>query len=123
MSLLKFYRTIDNSFIGKFIDRKAELWEKLDPEYIDVENIRSFYNLPLFAAKFFCKMAVRMNIFKERFQVICPNAEDGRSIYSFDSVNDIPDEIYCNTCELNEQKKFKFSKKECKIKTVYRLIK
>lgn len=121
MSSLKFYQTIDKSFIGKFIDKEANLWDKLDPEYIDVENIRSFYGMPLFAAKFFCKMAVRMNIFKERFQVICPNEE--RSIYSFDSKKEIPNEIYCTNCEANEETKFRWSKDECEIKTVYKLVK
>ncbi|HRD40962.1 MAG TPA: hypothetical protein PLC65_20200, partial [Bacteroidia bacterium] len=59
MSLIKLYQIIDRSFIGKFVERKLSIIENTDPERIYVENIRSFYNMPSFAAKTLCELAVR----------------------------------------------------------------
>ena len=50
---------IDNSFVGRFIDRQMNIIEKTNPDSIDVRLIAQFYHIPNCVARFFCEMAVR----------------------------------------------------------------
>lgn len=121
MSLAKFFRTIDNSFIGKFVDRKLNVLKNTDPERIYVENIRSFYNISFSAARFFCEMAVRENIFIKKIALTCPNSECGRIIISIDKKSDIPKEIRCEQCEMLERDEFEFKLTEKNVTEFYKL--
>jgi hypothetical protein len=121
MSLTKFLQTIDNSFLGKLIDRKLKVFERTDPERIYIENVRSFYNLPHFAARFFCDMAVKEGLFSKHYGVMCPN--ENRIIISYSSRKDIPELVKCHNCELLEKDNYAFSPKPKDIIEYYKLKK
>ena len=116
MLLEKFFQIIDNSFIGRFINKRLELVDATNPDRIYVENIRSFYNLTTPVAKVFCEMAVKEKLFKKRIGVECPNC--GKLIIHFSNISDIPDTILCDNCQLLEEDKYQFSRKEI-VETVF----
>jgi len=120
MLLLKFFQTIDNSFIGRFIERKLELIGNTEPERIYVENIRSFYGITTPVAHFFCEMAVKENLFEKMHGVECPNCN--RIIDSARFETSFPEIIYCETCQLLERDRYEFRKSECVVTPFYRLI-
>jgi hypothetical protein len=123
MSLMKFFQTIDKSYIGKFIDTRLKLIESTDPERIYVENVRSFYNLPNSIAKIFCEMAVVENLFEKFYAVECPDESCGRIIATYKSLIDIPEIIECDQCEILERSKHEFRKGEFKVIEFYKLNK
>jgi hypothetical protein len=96
----------------KFIQKRKKLLENTDPNRIYVENVRSFFNLPYKAAKFFCEMAVKENYFRKKIGLECPNHNCKRIIKSINIDQEIEDHIRCSTCELNEEEKFVFNKEE-----------
>jgi len=119
MWLEKLFQKIDNSFIGKFIDKRLDLIKATNPERIYVENIRSFYNLSTPFAKFFCEMAVKENLFKKRIGVECPTCD--KLITHFSSERDFPQQITCDNCQLLEKDKHHYSKDEIKRLVFYQL--
>lgn len=119
MSLVKFFQVIDKSKIGKFIDKKMNVLEATDPNRIYVENIRSFYNLPTFVAKFFCEMAVKENLFLKKTGVYCPECE--RMVMSVEKLSQIPKKIKCDNCELLEKNNCEFTPKEKNLLVFYQL--
>lgn len=121
MSLLQFFQKIDGSAVGKFIDRKLNVLNSLNPDRIYVEIIRSFYNMPFRLARFFCEMAVKENLFFKKIGVICPNDDCERIIMSVDSHNEIPEHIHCDNCELLERERFEFTRDEIKTVEFYQL--
>ncbi len=121
MSLLKFFKIIDESFIGKFVDKKMDIIIHTDPRRIYVENIRSFYNMPTPAAKLFCELAVKEHIFRRRIGVYCPNC--GRLVTSFKSKKDVPQNIVCDTCRLLEDESYEYRIEPKDIKVFYQLVK
>jgi phage FluMu protein Com len=106
MSLIKFFQAIDNSLIGKIIDKKLKIVEHTDPDRIYIENIRSFYNIPFKAAQFFCEMAVKENYFKKKIGVRCPQCD--KLLLTVDHHSEIPSVIKCDNCELLEEEVFEF---------------
>lgn len=116
MWLKRFYQIIDNSFIGRYIDRRLDLIKVTNPDRIYVENIRSFYNLTTPIAKIFCEMAVKENLFKRRIGVECPKC--GKLIGHYTSNSEIPDEIICETCQLLEEECCSYNKTEI-IETIF----
>lgn len=123
MSLTKFLLTIEKSPIGRFFDKKRKLIEQLNPDRIYIENVRHIYNMPFFAAKLFCEMAVIEGIFKKKIGVECLNDECGRIILSVDNKNDLPEKITCKNCELLERDRFEFTKSGLNLITYYQLVK
>jgi hypothetical protein len=123
MSLMKFFQIIDNSFIGKFIDKRLDFIASTDPERIYVENIRSFYNLPFAVAKTFCDIAVTEKLFEKFYSVECPDISCDRVIATFKNKQEIPDTIECEQCEFLEKPKHEFKKGEFKIVEFYKLNK
>jgi len=122
MSFAKFFQIIDKSFIGKWVDKKLNIVEHTNPDRIYIENIRQFYNIPYPFARFLCDLAVREGVFTKHFGIICPNENCGRIIKSIDNLNELPNEITCTTCEMLEESKFTFVKKEIKTIVYYKLI-
>lgn len=116
MWLHKFFQIIDNSFVGRFIDKRMDLIGATNPDRIYVENIRSFYNLTTPVAKTFCEMAVKENLFKKRVGVECPKC--GKLIGHYASEIDIPENIVCDTCQLLEEDNYNFKKSEI-VETVF----
>lgn len=121
MWLEKFFQIIDNSFIGRFIDKRLDIISSTNPDRIYVENIRSFYNLNTPVAKTFCEMAVKENLFKKRIGVECPTCGKLINHYSFE--NEIPDTIICDTCLMLENDKHEFKKSEMSKIEFYQLNK
>jgi hypothetical protein len=119
MSLKQFFRAIDNSFIGRIVDSKMNIIEHTDSQRIYVENVRAFYNMPTFAAKFFCELAVRENIFVKKLALNCPDC--GRVITSVSNKKDIPSTIICEHCELLEKDKFEFKLTDRDVLEFYQL--
>lgn len=119
MSLKKFFRAIDNSFIGRVVDSKLNIIEHTDTQRIYVENVRAFYNLPTFAAKFFCELAVKENVFVKKIAISCPDC--GRVILSVSDKKDIPKFIKCDQCELLEKDDFEFELTDRDVMEFYQL--
>lgn len=119
MSLIKFFQIIDNSFIGRFIDKRVGLINITDPEVIYVENIRSFYNLTTPIARFFCEMAVKENLFLKMHSLDCPQC--GRRLISKPYEENFPSNIECDICQMLEKDKYEFSNVECQEITFYKL--
>jgi len=123
MLLTKFLPIIDKSFIGKTVLNKQKIIEKTDPDRIYIENIRSFFNLPFSAAKFFCELAVKEKIFNRKKGYICPNDDCDRIILSVSDGQAVPDEITCEQCKQKDEDEFVFLTNDLKKLTFYQLIK
>lgn len=122
MLLTKFWQIIDDSFVGKFIDKKMSIIGETNPQCIYVENISRFYKMPHSAAKFFCEVAVKLKFFRKKIAVRCPNQECRRIVFDVDSIESIPDKIVCETCEMLDRQRFEFSKSEVDTIEFYQLI-
>ena len=123
MSFKRFLQTIDKSFIGKVIDHKLNILKSIDPDRFYVENIRRFYSLPQPVAKMLCEMAVREGYFKKKYGVSCPNQDCGRIIMSVNSLDEIPDHVSCEICEVLERDNYQFENEEVDIIPYYQLNK
>jgi|WetSurMetagenome_2_1015567.scaffolds.fasta_scaffold09787_2 hypothetical protein len=119
MLLKPLLKTIDESFIGRQVDKKGFVYFDTDPNRIYVENVRSFFNLTTSSAKLLCKIAVRRGLFRERKGVFCPNCHVLIKSYSPREIIEEP--ILCEICQLNEEEKYSFSKTEVKIMEYYQL--
>ncbi|KQS34020.1 hypothetical protein ASG33_08295 [Dyadobacter sp. Leaf189] len=102
-----------------FLARKAELLELTDPDRIYVENIRSIFNLPTKIAKLLCELAVKSGQFEKRYGVKCPNCS--RLIKVYNTLDEIPQNIKCLSCEVLEVDRFEFNRAEFDVVTFYRL--
>jgi hypothetical protein len=106
----------------KFFDKRAKIVEETDPDRIYVENVRSFLSIPTRWAKFICEIAVKQNIFRKKYAVICINSDCQRVIKSYDNKIDIPKEINCLTCELGGKENHLFETEKLEIEEFYQLI-
>jgi len=104
MLLQKYLQTIDN----------------IDPGKIYVENVRSLYNLPRFAARLMCEMAVQEHIFTKKIGVVCPNCN--RIIEEFDNINQIPETIYCHICDAEDAEQNTYKTENLKKEEYYKLL-
>ncbi|MBL7690849.1 MAG: hypothetical protein JNM41_04590 [Flavipsychrobacter sp.] len=107
------------SFVGKFIDKEQSVLNHINPDKFYVENIRRFYNLPLGITKYFCEMAVKQGYFNKKYAVQCPSCD--RLIDAFSDISEIPSQVKCDICELNQSENFIFSKSRVKIVEYYQL--
>jgi hypothetical protein len=106
----------------EILRNKAKIIESTDPNRIYVENVRSFFNIPTRWAKKLCEIAVRQNIFKKKYAVICKNSDCDRVIKVYDKKSEIPKNINCLTCELEAKEIFEFETDELEIIEYYQLI-
>jgi hypothetical protein len=120
MSFQRFYQIIEKSFIGRFLEKRINVLEHTNPDRIYIENVRSFYNMPFWAAKFFCELAVKEGIFRRRIGIVCPN--DGRIIQTIDNLSEIPETITCINCQQLEIDKYEFSKSDVKTIIFYQSL-
>ncbi|MDF7813591.1 hypothetical protein P1X16_19595 [Hymenobacter sp. YC55] len=116
---MKFLEIIDRSFIGRFVQNRLNILEHTDPNRIYVEQVRSFYGVPKFVAKYLCEKAVQKGLFVKRFGVECPN--EGRLIITAGSREELPRVIYCSNCEALEEDKYEFALEECHVEEFYKL--
>jgi hypothetical protein len=117
---MRFLEIIDKSFVGRLIQNRLNILEHIDPDRIYVENVRAFYGLPFFAAKFLCELAVREGILAKRFAVECPN--EGRLILSVSNKAELPQIVKCRNCELLEETRYEFDLNSCHIVEYYTLV-
>jgi hypothetical protein len=94
---------------------------QIDPERIYVENIRSFYNLPVRVARFLCEMAVKQHFFEKRYGVMCPTCK--RIVSTYETESEIPVKVLCNQCEMLERESSLFEPSKNDIIAFYKLIK
>lgn len=106
--------------LKKLLKNKAKVIEETNPDKIYVENVRSFFNIPTKWAKYLCELAVRQNVFRKRYGVMCKNSDCHRIIEVFNSQNDIPDELECYVCQ-SEGKDHVFKKEELDVIEFYQL--
>jgi hypothetical protein len=116
---MKFLDIIDRSFVGRLVQSRLNILEQTDPNRIYVENIRSFYGLPTFAAKYLCEKAVEKGLFSKRYGVVCPN--EGRLIITAGNVSELPQTVYCSSCEVLENDRYEFALEECQVEEFYKL--
>lgn len=122
MSLTKFLLAIEKSAVGRFFENKRRLIEQLNPERIYVENIRAIFNVPMFAAKLYCEMAVIEGVFEKNIGIECPNIDCERIILSVKNKEQIPSTIVCKNCEILEREKYEFSNADVHLITYYKLV-
>lgn len=115
----KFLNLIDRTPFGAIADKKLDIIEKTDPDRIFVENIRAFYNLPHFAAKTLCEIAVKERIFRKKIGLICPNDES--IIKSYDIGEKQDETVACEKCLLREEEKYYFDTKDLEKIIFYQL--
>lgn len=120
MSLVRFFDSVDKTFIGRLVERKAEQIRETDPDRIYVENVRSFFGMTTRLARTLCELAVKEGVFERRVAAICPN--DARVITTYPSQKEIPERLKCLTCELNEAERYEFDAAELKFETYYKLV-
>nr|WP_321237205.1 hypothetical protein [uncultured Psychroserpens sp.] len=101
------------------LSAKKQIIENTDPDRVYVENIRSFFNINSKIAQKLCNVAVKRGFFDKYVEVRCPN--DDSTIYSSESFEEIPSQIICQNCQLNEEDNYQFDKKDLKANTFYRL--
>lgn len=96
--------------IQNFLKKQSKLIQATDPERIYVENVRSFFHIPFKAAKLLCDLAVKEGLFRKKYGVTCPSC--GRIIKSYNSENQIEEEVTCETCKDIEEPQYVFNKNE-----------
>lgn len=97
MSLEGFLRLIDRPPVQRFLDRKREELEDINPRRIYVENVRAFFGFPYTVARWLLEAAVREGALIKRIGVLCPR--DRHIVQSFESEESVPDSVYCFSCE------------------------
>lgn len=96
----------------------------IDPGKIFVENVRSVYKIPQFAARVLCEMAVQDKLFEKKIGLICPAPTcNKRIIAEFNSFDELPDEVACAVCEGEGLDQFIYKTSELEKIEFYRLIK
>jgi len=65
---------------------------KLNPDHIELENVRSLLGVSAPAARQICETAVRRGVFRKRVQVLCPNNSVAVTV---DDGNQLPDTVRC----------------------------
>ncbi|OPB95901.1 hypothetical protein BAS10_09710 [Elizabethkingia meningoseptica] len=108
--------------LKEIFNKKAEIIKNTDPDRIYVENIRSFFNLSYKMAEYFCEVAVRSKFFRRKYGIECKNSDCSRIISTYDNLDEIPDNIICIVCEMEEKDQFEFEKNELNIVKFYQLI-
>ena len=106
----------------KFLNRKAKIVADTNPDKIFVENIRSFFNTSTREAKRICDIAVEEGVMKRKFAVRCKNKNCERIIQVFDSVEEIPETVYCRTCDIDGEEKSTFQTTELIIDEYFQYI-
>lgn len=104
------YQAINKSILGSFFEERFKIVSKTDPNRIYVEQLRSFFGFNTSFTRLLCRMAVKEELFIQKIGIECPKC--GRQIMSCDDELQIPHEITCETCELLEERKFRFTKNE-----------
>lgn len=117
----KFLDAIDSSFVGRSVAKLGRIVEETDPNRIYVENVRSFFHIPQWLARFACEVAVMEGRFEKRIGYLCPNDDCHRILIDVGPREDAPVEVCCEYCEASEKDKYCFGLDECRKIEFYRL--
>lgn len=120
MSYEKLLKLIDAEPVRAFLDRQRDIIEEIDPERIYVENVRAFFKLPNPAARLLCELAVREGAFERRIGVLCPH--DEHIVKSFKTEEEIPERIFCLSCEAEGREECVHGAREMYHLRYYRLV-
>jgi hypothetical protein len=107
---------------GKFLNKKAKIVEETDPDKVFVENIRRYFNISTREAKKICDIAVEEGVMRRKFAITCKNKDCERIIDVYKSLDNIPHEVSCLHCELNEKHKFTFDTNDLEIVEYFQYI-
>jgi hypothetical protein len=91
----KFFRAISRVLPPNVLLNMDALSE-LNPERIDVENVRSVLRIPYAVALKICELAVRQGVFKKIIAVECP---DGSAGAEAERESDLPPSVTCHSEE------------------------
>ena len=119
MFLEKFYQTISKGPFGRWILRRSSAVAELDPERINVENVRSILGVPFAVARLVCKAGVREGTLLERYAYYCPNKDNHRVICISDTPLASDEKIKCEVCELKGDGEFTFCVSDVKMEKIY----
>ncbi len=97
VSFEAFLRIIDTPALRRFVDRKRNAVEAIDPQRIYVENVRAFFGFPHSLARLLLETAVREGALERRVGLLCPY--DQHIIKSLSSGDETPDAVLCLVCE------------------------
>jgi len=104
LSLKSFLGTLEKTPFKKLLERleryvtkKAELLEHVDPDRIYVENVRSFLGVSEPIARFLCEQAARDGQFNKKVGVVCVTCD--RIVVSIDADDTYPEDLTCEICE------------------------
>lgn len=118
----KLLRAAEKAIPSSFLQRKLDIASNIDPDRIYVENVRSLFGVPKRVARAVCDIAVEDGGFRRRYAVQCPNPDCGRVIQTFSSKEEIPEEICCDICEIDENERYCFRRDEVRVRVYYQLI-
>jgi len=105
--------------VNAFILNKVRKIQKLNPDKIYVENIRSLLHIPTILAKTICEWAVKDKLFIRKTGIVCPNCK--RIIKSYNNPDKHLDEsVECLVCE-SEERDFIFKTSSLEKIIFYRL--
>lgn len=93
---------------------------KINPYRIYIENIRALMGVDRKEAVFLTEMAVADGTLVKRYSVECPDPACGIVIATYDSLEDIPQEIPCELC-IDEHRNHQnpYAKEACEIVPFY----
>lgn len=101
--------------------RSLQIIDRLDPHMIYVEHVRQVLNTSAKRARIYCEMAVREKLFIRKIGLICENTNCARVIAEFNTLEEIPTTIICDTCESNDEETYEFETANLKKIIFYRL--
>ena len=120
MRLDGFLRLINSPLIRRFVDRKREEVEAIDPKRIYVENIRAFFGCPHALARLLLEVAVREGAMERRIGVLCPY--NMHIVESYSSEEAVPELVTCLVCEAHGREHPDHPRDELDRQTFYKLV-
>jgi hypothetical protein len=121
MLLEKFSNIIDHSPIGAAVGYRQQLIKELDPNRIDVENIRHFFGIQFKLAKWLCDIAVTQGAFERRIGLQCPNCDS--MLGDFSENDKIPEIVSCENCKRMGEEQINFKSSSCQKIPFYKIVK
>ena len=120
MSLGQFLQRIDDSAIGRAVEKRRDLLRDTgEPARIYVENVRSFFGVPYRVAKALLNLGVSAGVFERCDAILCPN--DNRVLFDLCDQGEPPDQLHCEVCEGMEESTTVHETRRCRREPFYRL--
>jgi hypothetical protein len=88
----KFWKRIADQLPASITPEALERLSVLDPQQIDVENVRSILGVSTGRARLICETAVRRGVFRRKVQVLCP---DNSVAASAPTREELPPSVRC----------------------------